>query len=204
MGQEYNKLSGWPSGLRHCVQVAVSLGGVGSNPTPDTYVLIIFFQLFSPKKCPFRPETQNPPVLHDFWPQMVDLREFSPKLGSASCWEGQKKGCFTFILNPLVFSKLVLSKLLTCSNFALRGEALHFALWFFASQIAFKKYFLGERIFFPIVFYFFCLFLFFFVILSSLYFSDFGHCECFRALSQVQTLSPDHSTFIQESTWAAK
>lgn len=28
--------SGWPSGLRRCVQVAVSPGGVGSNPTPDT------------------------------------------------------------------------------------------------------------------------------------------------------------------------
>lgn len=28
-------LSGWPSGLRRCVQVAVSPGGVGSNPTPD-------------------------------------------------------------------------------------------------------------------------------------------------------------------------
>lgn len=27
--------SGWPSGLRRCVQVAVSPGGVGSNPTPD-------------------------------------------------------------------------------------------------------------------------------------------------------------------------
>lgn len=26
---------GWPSGLRRCVQVAVSPGGVGSNPTPD-------------------------------------------------------------------------------------------------------------------------------------------------------------------------
>ena len=28
--------SGWPSGLRRCVQVAVSPGGVGSNPTPDS------------------------------------------------------------------------------------------------------------------------------------------------------------------------
>lgn len=28
-------MSGWPSGLRRCVQVAVSPGGVGSNPTPD-------------------------------------------------------------------------------------------------------------------------------------------------------------------------
>ncbi|KAF6293095.1 hypothetical protein mRhiFer1_009011 [Rhinolophus ferrumequinum] len=28
-------VSGWPSGLRRCVQVAVSSGGVGSNPTPD-------------------------------------------------------------------------------------------------------------------------------------------------------------------------
>ena len=27
--------SGWPSGLRRSVQVAVSSGGVGSNPTPD-------------------------------------------------------------------------------------------------------------------------------------------------------------------------
>ena len=27
--------SGWPSGLRRCVQVAVSPGGVGSNPTSD-------------------------------------------------------------------------------------------------------------------------------------------------------------------------
>ena len=30
-----NKMSGWPSGLRRCVQVAVSSGGVGSNPTSD-------------------------------------------------------------------------------------------------------------------------------------------------------------------------
>lgn len=30
-------LSGWPSGLRRCVQVAVSPGGVGSNPTPDKF-----------------------------------------------------------------------------------------------------------------------------------------------------------------------
>lgn len=29
--------SGWPSGLRRCVQVAVSPGGVGSNPTPDNF-----------------------------------------------------------------------------------------------------------------------------------------------------------------------
>ena len=28
-------MSGWPSGLRRCVQVAVSPGGVGSNPTSD-------------------------------------------------------------------------------------------------------------------------------------------------------------------------
>ncbi|KAL1246790.1 hypothetical protein QQF64_034836 [Cirrhinus molitorella] len=28
-------VSGWPSGLRRCVQVAVSPGGVGSNPTSD-------------------------------------------------------------------------------------------------------------------------------------------------------------------------
>ena len=31
----YFRVSGWPSGLRRCVQVAVSPGGVGSNPTPD-------------------------------------------------------------------------------------------------------------------------------------------------------------------------
>lgn len=30
--------SGWPSGLRRCVQVAVSPGGVGSNPTPDKLI----------------------------------------------------------------------------------------------------------------------------------------------------------------------
>lgn len=30
--------SGWPSGLRRCVQVAVSSGGVGSNPTPDKLI----------------------------------------------------------------------------------------------------------------------------------------------------------------------
>ena len=33
----WNK-SGWPSGLRRCVQVAVSPGGVGSNPTSDNGV----------------------------------------------------------------------------------------------------------------------------------------------------------------------
>ena len=31
----YFRVSGWPSGLRRCVQVAVSPGGVGSNPTSD-------------------------------------------------------------------------------------------------------------------------------------------------------------------------
>ena len=31
--------SGWPSGLRRCVQVAVSSGGVGSNPTSDSSLL---------------------------------------------------------------------------------------------------------------------------------------------------------------------
>lgn len=36
-------MSGWPSGLRRCVQVAVSSGGVGSNPTSDR---IVFFQWF--------------------------------------------------------------------------------------------------------------------------------------------------------------
>ena len=30
--------SGWPSGLRRCVQVAVSIGGVGSNPTSDSFL----------------------------------------------------------------------------------------------------------------------------------------------------------------------
>ena len=30
-----HRKSGWPSGLRRCVQVAVSPGGVGSNPTSD-------------------------------------------------------------------------------------------------------------------------------------------------------------------------
>ena len=33
--------SGWPSGLRRCVQVAVSPGGVGSNPTSDNGVLVM-------------------------------------------------------------------------------------------------------------------------------------------------------------------
>ena len=32
-------MSGWPSGLRRCVQVAVSPGGVGSNPTSDNTFL---------------------------------------------------------------------------------------------------------------------------------------------------------------------
>lgn len=32
------KTSGWPSGLRRCVKVAVSSGGVGSNPTSDILV----------------------------------------------------------------------------------------------------------------------------------------------------------------------
>ena len=38
--------SGWPSGLRRCVQVAVSPGGVGSNPTPDNS---FFFSPFAPR-----------------------------------------------------------------------------------------------------------------------------------------------------------
>ena len=41
----YNKFprkSGWPSGLRRCVQVAVSPGGVGSNPTSDNpYIFVL-------------------------------------------------------------------------------------------------------------------------------------------------------------------
>lgn len=36
-------VSGWPSGVRRCVQLAVSSGGVGSNPTSD-----IASFLFSP------------------------------------------------------------------------------------------------------------------------------------------------------------
>ena len=45
--------SGWPSGLRRCVQVAVSPGGVGSNPTPDT-----------PTFWPARPGHRTPAGLH--------------------------------------------------------------------------------------------------------------------------------------------
>lgn len=37
--------SGWPSGLGRCVQVAVSPGGVGLNPTSD-----ITFALTSPAR----------------------------------------------------------------------------------------------------------------------------------------------------------
>ena len=33
--------SGWPSGLRRCIQVAVSLGGVGSTPTPDRLLSLL-------------------------------------------------------------------------------------------------------------------------------------------------------------------
>ena len=36
-GEGVNSMSGWPSGLRRCVQVAVSPGGVGSNPTSDSF-----------------------------------------------------------------------------------------------------------------------------------------------------------------------
>ena len=36
------RMSGWPSGLRRCVQVAVSPGGVGSNPTSDIFLIITF------------------------------------------------------------------------------------------------------------------------------------------------------------------
>ena len=40
-----SQLSGWPSGLRRCVQVAVSPGGVGSNPTSDkACILLTLFQ----------------------------------------------------------------------------------------------------------------------------------------------------------------
>ena len=38
--------SGWPSGLRRCVQVAVSPGGVGSNPTSD--ILLSLGTRFNP------------------------------------------------------------------------------------------------------------------------------------------------------------
>lgn len=39
-----NKLleSGWPSGLRRCVQVAVHPVGVGSNPTSDKLFVLNF------------------------------------------------------------------------------------------------------------------------------------------------------------------
>jgi hypothetical protein len=35
VGEICRNKSGWPSGLRRCVQVAVHSVGVGSNPTPD-------------------------------------------------------------------------------------------------------------------------------------------------------------------------
>ncbi len=49
--------SGWPSGLRRCVQVAVSSGGVGSNPTSDKPILWLrtAAAVFSPlARCPLQ------------------------------------------------------------------------------------------------------------------------------------------------------
>ncbi len=39
-------MSGWPSGLRRCVQVAVSSGGVGSNPTSDKHNVFVQVKLY--------------------------------------------------------------------------------------------------------------------------------------------------------------
>lgn len=33
-------MSGWPSGLRRCVQDAVSPGGLDSNPTSDNILVV--------------------------------------------------------------------------------------------------------------------------------------------------------------------
>lgn len=49
--------SGWPSGLRRCVQVAVSPGGVGSNPTPDS---LTFLATRTPRDRVSRASFQNP------------------------------------------------------------------------------------------------------------------------------------------------
>lgn len=51
--------SGWPSGLRRCVQVAVSPGGVGSNPTPDTPT---FWPAQPTPAYPGLPHTRAPPL----------------------------------------------------------------------------------------------------------------------------------------------
>ncbi len=41
-------MSGWPSGLRRCVQVAVSSGGVGSNPTSDKHIVFVQVKKLDP------------------------------------------------------------------------------------------------------------------------------------------------------------
>ena len=47
-GSSSSSGSGWPSGLRRCIQVAVSLGGVGSTPTPDRlFSLLASFPLLT-------------------------------------------------------------------------------------------------------------------------------------------------------------
>ena len=79
--------SGWPSGLRRCVQVAVSPGGVGSNPTPDKPAFWPAGQTrpSSPRHClaphtpclpPPAPPPQEPSVLlsASFLPSWLQLQ----------------------------------------------------------------------------------------------------------------------------------
>ncbi|XP_027381349.1 basic proline-rich protein-like [Bos indicus x Bos taurus] len=79
-------LSGWPSGLRRCVQVAVSPGGVGSNPTPDKPAFWPAGQTHpSSRRHCLSPHTPSPRYLHPtpgtFSPPQ---RIFPPKMAEAA------------------------------------------------------------------------------------------------------------------------
>ena len=73
-------MSGWPSGLRRCVQVAVSPGGVGSNPTPDSLAFCHRTPPHTPHLLP--PSSTSPAPPHSSPPKLgatdLDLSGLTP------------------------------------------------------------------------------------------------------------------------------
>lgn len=69
------RVSGWPSGLRRCVQVAVSPGGVGSNPTSGSRVLGLRLRILA--LC-----TSGKKEFEEKQPRTPQL----PEEGKGRCW----------------------------------------------------------------------------------------------------------------------
>ncbi len=66
-------VSGWPSGLRRCVQVAVSSGGVGSNPTSDN----VFVPVAVPKDRASVNINKSRLCISILWQPITTLRVYS-------------------------------------------------------------------------------------------------------------------------------